>query len=58
MITSMAGQKGFPVIYVHVFAYLGLSLIGFSPSHVRVYAAGPGFILCVVVYICMDPLGG
>ena len=50
-------RKGFPVVYIYMFAWLELSLVGFSPNPVRAYTVGPGFSSFIVVYICMDPSG-
>ena len=50
-------RKGFFIIYVYMFAWLELSLVGFSPSPVRASIIGLGFLSFIVVYICMDPSG-
>ena len=55
-VARRAERKGFPVLCVCAFAWLELSLVGLSPNHVRVYTAGPGFLLFVAVFVCMDSL--
>ena len=51
------GAEGFSYIMcVCVFAWLELSLVGLSPSHVHAYTAGPGFLSCIVVFVCINPL--